>query len=255
MTERDYWPTPLKHKYEIICSEHWREIMVCWWCDIRKEHSPNEKNPNALFLAMQLLNRFLYWYPVAWQRSKLQLLGGTCYMLATKIHDVVPFKPKDVVGYCAALYKLHEVTDMELLVLEVLRWRLCRFPTPLDVLDTKDAVKEWVLHMFLVHRCYGNFSSTEVAQTVDELVLAINGNVEKAFFSNRACANSLMQSLRRNDIMLHCLVDETVKRFADRARDYCCAQKEQNNFVPVDQQPVPCQAMDYSPLTPRKSTT
>merc|ERR1712004_803070 len=74
-------------------------------------------------LSMNYLDRMLKIYP-SWKRSNLQLLGATYMHLASKLKDTIPITGDKLVMYTDYSIALHDLKDMELLVLHKLNWDL-----------------------------------------------------------------------------------------------------------------------------------
>ena len=76
-----------------------RAILVDWLVDV---HLKYKCAPETLYLAVNLLDRYLYKVPV--EKRKLQLVGCVSMMLASKFEDINPPDVRDFVHISANTY-------------------------------------------------------------------------------------------------------------------------------------------------------
>jgi G2/mitotic-specific cyclin-B, other len=113
----DYMP----HQSDI--NEQMRAILLDWMVEVHlKFHLKDE----TLFLAVHLIDRYLCLQAI--QRSRLQLLGVACLMIACKQEEILTPHVKDFVYITDKAYSKEEVLDMEKEVLKVLEFNLL-FPS------------------------------------------------------------------------------------------------------------------------------
>uniref|UniRef100_UPI00358EA738 G1/S-specific cyclin-D2-like isoform X1 n=1 Tax=Myxine glutinosa TaxID=7769 RepID=UPI00358EA738 len=96
-----------------------RRIVSTWMLEVCEEQRCEEE---VFPLAMNYLDRFLC--IVATSKSRLQLLAAACMLLASKLRETVPLTADKLCVYTDHSVYLQELLDMELLVLDRLRWDL-----------------------------------------------------------------------------------------------------------------------------------
>eukprot|EP00189_Rhodosorus_marinus_P004004 CAMPEP_0113955840 /NCGR_PEP_ID=MMETSP0011_2-20120614/1651_1 /TAXON_ID=101924 /ORGANISM="Rhodosorus marinus" /LENGTH=265 /DNA_ID=CAMNT_0000965763 /DNA_START=259 /DNA_END=1053 /DNA_ORIENTATION=+ /assembly_acc=CAM_ASM_000156 len=100
-------------------SKSMRSLLVDWLIEVSEEY---RLLPETLHLAMNYLDRFLQMVCV--DRSRLQLVGLSCLLLASKVEEVYPPLVDDLVFICDYTYTREEVIEMESLVVSTLEFRL-----------------------------------------------------------------------------------------------------------------------------------
>lgn len=113
-------------QYEIT-SKH-RMILVDWMAEVTVKF---RLLVETLFLAVNILDRFLQRKAVA--RPKLQLVGVTAMLVASKYEEILTPEVNDFVWITAKAYTREEVLKMERLILSTLDFELS-IPTPLHFL-------------------------------------------------------------------------------------------------------------------------
>ena len=112
-------------------NERMRQILVDWLVEV---HLNFKLSPETLFLTVRLLDRYLAVKTV--KRSKLQLVGVTCMLLAAKFEEIYAPEVRDFVNITDKAYSKAEILDMEVCILNALQFRiqtvspyffLCRF--------------------------------------------------------------------------------------------------------------------------------
>ena len=99
-----------------------RTILIDWLIEVSYSSNSNYYSPDVLPLATNYIDRFLSKMGVP--KSKLQLLGIVCLMLASKMLDTIP---PDVIQLCELTdntYTHNQVKKMEILVLEALEFNM-----------------------------------------------------------------------------------------------------------------------------------
>ena len=107
-----------------------RSILVDWLVEVCEEYKLKSE---TLYLAVNYIDRFLSLMSV--QRSKLQLVGTACMLVAAKYEEIYPPEVNEFVYITDDTYTKKQVLKMEHLVLKVLNFDLA-CPTPLLFLDT-----------------------------------------------------------------------------------------------------------------------
>lgn len=106
-----------------------RAILVDWLVDVHKKY---KLRPETLFLAISLVDRFLEKRTTA--RRHLQLVGVTALLVAAKFEELYPPQIQDVVYVTDKAYTKDDVLRMEVSMLTVLDFKICR-PTAVHFLD------------------------------------------------------------------------------------------------------------------------
>ena len=105
------------HQTEV--NEKMRCILVDWLVDV---HMRFKLLQETLFMTVDILDRFLACHTVS--RSKLQLLGVTSMLIASKYEEMYPPEVRDFVYITDNAYTTAEIFKMEALVLRVLDFDL-----------------------------------------------------------------------------------------------------------------------------------
>jgi len=105
-----------------------RAILIDWVVDIHKKF---ELCTETLFLAVDLIDRFLGCCNA--KREQLQLIGVAALLIASKFEETHPPSVHEFVEVTNAACKREEVEKMELWMLQVLDFQVCR-PTSVQFL-------------------------------------------------------------------------------------------------------------------------
>lgn len=106
-----------------------RAILIDWLIDVHKKY---KLRPETLFLAVGIVDRFLEHRVTA--RRHLQLVGVTALLIAAKFEELYPPGVADFVYVTDKAYTKDEVLRMEVSILTVLDFRVCR-PTAMHFLE------------------------------------------------------------------------------------------------------------------------
>ena len=102
-----------------------RAIVVDWLVQVHDEY---KLAPETLFLAVAVLDRFLANAPSHVARARLQLVGVTALLIASKMDGIEAddreFTPADCAYITARAYRAREVVAMERVMLNALRFKL-----------------------------------------------------------------------------------------------------------------------------------
>lgn len=102
-----------------VITERMRYILVDWLVEV---HLKFHLVPETLFLAVEILDRFLNRIPVA--KRELQLAACTAMMIAAKYEEVLPPPVDDFHYISARVYPISQILDYELTMLNELRYCL-----------------------------------------------------------------------------------------------------------------------------------
>lgn len=98
-----------------------RAILVDWLVDVHKKY---KLRPETLFLAIGLIDRFLEKKQTL--KRHLQLVGVTGLLIAAKFEEMYPPQIQDFVYVTDKAYTKDEVIKMEVCMLTVLEFKICR---------------------------------------------------------------------------------------------------------------------------------
>jgi cyclin A len=96
-----------------------RGILIDWLVEVAEEY---RLEAETLYLAVNYIDRFLSHVPV--NRSKLQLVGVTCMLVAAKYEEIHPPAVDEFVYISDNTYKRDEILHMEGMVLNRLNFEL-----------------------------------------------------------------------------------------------------------------------------------
>ncbi|KAM4651803.1 G1/S-specific cyclin-D1-like [Discoglossus pictus] len=94
-----------------------RRMLTSWMLEVCEDQRCGEE---VFPLAVNCLDRFLSIVPV--EKRRLQLLGATCLLLATKLKETHPMTTESLCMYSDYCFTENELRSMELLVLNKLKW-------------------------------------------------------------------------------------------------------------------------------------
>jgi len=100
-------------------NEKMRAILIDWLVDV---HLKFKLLPETLFLTVNLIDRYLEQVPVS--RQKLQLVGVSAMLIASKYEEIYPPEVKEFEYVTDRAYKKDEILDMEGKILGCLRFNL-----------------------------------------------------------------------------------------------------------------------------------
>lgn len=100
-------------------NEKMRAILIDWLVDV---HAKFKLVPETLFMTVNLIDRYLSLNSVP--RQKLQLVGVSSMLIASKYEEIYPPEVKDFAYVCDKAYTTSEILDMEGKILCALAFKL-----------------------------------------------------------------------------------------------------------------------------------
>ena len=122
-TEAKGLPKPGYMSEQTDINEKMREILVDWIIEV---HMKFNLLPVTLYMTHQIIDRFLSKKQVS--RSKLQLVGITAMLIASKFEEIFPPEVKDFVYISDKAYTPEEIIKMERAILNALKFEIV-FPS------------------------------------------------------------------------------------------------------------------------------
>lgn len=98
-----------------------RKILVDWLVDVHRKFKLRHE---TLFMAVNLLDRYMDTATEPLQKNKFQLFGVTCLFIAAKFEEIYPPSLSDFVYVCADTYTSEMVLEMEGAILNQLGFNL-----------------------------------------------------------------------------------------------------------------------------------
>ncbi|KAI4337373.1 hypothetical protein L6164_015798 [Bauhinia variegata] len=96
-----------------------RAILIDWLVEVSEEY---KLVPDTLYLTVNLIDRFLSMILI--QKQRLQLLGVTCMLIASKYEEICPPRVEEFCFITDSTYTREEVLKMESEILNVLHFQL-----------------------------------------------------------------------------------------------------------------------------------
>mmetsp|Transcript_8666 Transcript_8666/g.10119 ORF Transcript_8666/g.10119 Transcript_8666/m.10119 type:complete len:387 (+) Transcript_8666:224-1384(+) len=110
---------PLYMENQTHINERMRSILVDWLVEV---HLKFKLVPETLYLTINLIDRYLERQEVS--RPRLQLIGVTSLLIASKYEEIYPPELRDLVYICDRAYTRTEIIDMEETILKTLEYNI-----------------------------------------------------------------------------------------------------------------------------------
>ncbi|GJQ09783.1 hypothetical protein GpartN1_g1574.t1 [Galdieria partita] len=117
--ERKFMPDPHYMTEQPDINERMRAILIDWLVDV---HLKFKLLPETLYLTVNLIDRFLSLQHIT--RQKLQLVGVTAMLIASKYEEIYPPEVQDFEYITDKAYNKEEILSMEAIMLNVLKFDL-----------------------------------------------------------------------------------------------------------------------------------
>ncbi|XP_072127443.1 G1/S-specific cyclin-D1-like [Mobula birostris] len=108
---------------------HMRSRLAVWMLEVCEQETCEKE---VFPLSMNYLDRFLTVMPL--EKSRFQLLGAACLLLASKVRQTNPLPVETLCTYTAHSSRPEDLRAMELLLLDTLQWHLGA-PTPQEFVE------------------------------------------------------------------------------------------------------------------------
>ena len=184
-TERNSLPSPsYMDNMQGDLSYPMRAILVDWLVEVAEEY---HLQPQTLWLCVAYVDRFLAIQPV--DRSRLQLVGVVCMLIAAKYWEIYPPTIDDFVYISDHTYDRAQVLSMERSVLQALRFQLTvptawEFGRRLSALcrmsDAEGHLMEYVMEAFMQEKDVLDWTPSIVAVSAAYLSLTTIGRPTSA---------------------------------------------------------------------------
>jgi len=110
---------PLYMENQTHINERMRSILVDWLVEV---HLKFKLVPETLYLTVNLIDRYLERQEVS--RPRLQLVGVTSLLIASKYEEIYPPELRDLVYICDRAYTRSEIIEMEEKILKTLEYNI-----------------------------------------------------------------------------------------------------------------------------------
>mmetsp|Transcript_17800 Transcript_17800/g.40845 ORF Transcript_17800/g.40845 Transcript_17800/m.40845 type:complete len:397 (+) Transcript_17800:255-1445(+) len=110
---------PVYMEDQSFINERMRSILVDWLVEV---HLKFKLVPETLYLTINVIDRYLSKTEVS--RPKLQLVGVTALLIASKYEEIYPPELRDLVYICDRAYSKMEILDMEEIILKKLEYQI-----------------------------------------------------------------------------------------------------------------------------------
>ncbi|OMJ86986.1 hypothetical protein SteCoe_11384 [Stentor coeruleus] len=106
-------------KQQTDISEKMRSVLIDWLVEV---HFRFKLASETLFLAVNIIDRYLEKTPIC--RSRLQLIGVSALLIASKYEDIYPPETRDLVYITDKAYTKEEILQTEAVILKVLEYNI-----------------------------------------------------------------------------------------------------------------------------------
>ncbi|EED92800.1 hypothetical protein THAPSDRAFT_33883 [Thalassiosira pseudonana CCMP1335] len=110
---------PVYMEDQQFINERMRSILVDWLVEV---HLKFKLVPETLYLTVNVIDRYLAKTEVS--RPKLQLVGVTALLIASKYEEIYPPELRDLVYICDRAYSKNEILEMEEIILKSLEYQI-----------------------------------------------------------------------------------------------------------------------------------
>jgi len=110
---------PIYMETQTHINERMRSILVDWLVEV---HLKFKLVPETLYLTVNIIDRYLERRQVS--RPKLQLVGVTALLIASKYEEIYPPELHDLIYICDNAYSREAILDMEEIVLKTLEYQI-----------------------------------------------------------------------------------------------------------------------------------
>ena len=218
-----------------------RSILVDWLIDVVKRF---QLLNDTLFMTVALIDRFLSIESV--HRKKLQLLGVTAMLIASKFEEIYAPEIADLVYICDKAYSKEEIIEFEVHMLNKLAFEISH-PTPLHFLRrfskaSKSESKEHCLSKYICELSLMEFE-LQIAPFTPSMIAASAVYITRKMTNPKLYWNSTLRhytNYKESDIMPCVLKLNKLMNNAQKGKTSFTAifRKYSNNFHHVAK--IPC---------------
>lgn len=106
-------------KFQADITEKMRSVLLDWLVEV---HHKFKLTTETLFLAVNLIDRYLEKVPIS--RSRLQLIGVSAFLIASKYEDIYPPEIRDMVYITDNAFTKQEILQGEIEILKKLEYNI-----------------------------------------------------------------------------------------------------------------------------------
>jgi G2/mitotic-specific cyclin-B, other len=166
-TEHQFIPKYGYMKVQADITEKMRAILIDWIVEV---HNKFKLAPETLFLTVNLIDRYLEKIPVC--RDRLQLVGVSAMLIASKYEDIYPPETRDFVYITDKAFTKGEVIQMETSILKQLDYNITvpssyrfleRFSKVACLTDQQFALSKYLIELCLIDYRMLRFNNSMIA--------------------------------------------------------------------------------------------
>ena len=199
-------------KNQTDINEKMRAMLIDWLIDV---HFKFKLKADTLFLTIWLVDKYLSLKKV--KRSKLQLIGVTCMLIACKYEEIYSPEVFDFVYITENSYEKKDIIDLEMEILTLLDFNVT-VPTSNSFFEIISSLLsfstqefylgKYLLEMFLLDYRSLKYKPSEIANTICFIIVNHRRNNDIAYLNESA--NDFIYNYTNNEMM-----------YKDCSRDIC----------------------------------
>ena len=199
-------------KNQTDINEKMRAMLIDWLIDV---HFKFKLKADTLFLTIWLVDKYLSLKKV--KRSKLQLIGVTCMLIACKYEEIYSPEVFDFVYITENSYEKKDIIDLEMEILTLLDFNVT-VPTSNSFFEIISSLLsfstqefylgKYLLEMFLLDYRSLKYKPSEIANTVCFIIVSHRRNNDITYLNESA--NDFIYNYTNNEMM-----------YKDCSRDIC----------------------------------
>ena len=164
-------------KNQVDISEKMRSILIDWLVEV---HNKFKLSPETLFLTVNIIDRYLERISIC--KARLQLVGVSAMLIASKYEDIYPPETNDFVYITDKAYTKEEILAMEMSILKQLEYNvtvpssyrfLQRFTRVSNCSEQQVALVRYLVELTLIDYKMIRFSNSIIAASAVYLMYKI----------------------------------------------------------------------------------